>query len=289
MSLRLHAIYLTLADGPFLEASILSVYDHVTGITVGTTYDRDWQGRPAQPEGALVERLRALDAQRKIEVVVLRETNEARARNRLMDLVASPSRVREVPQHDGDMAPDPPDYFLIVDPDELWEAESLERLRAHAASDRGPRYRAGAVRYFRSWNVRVEGLEWSTVLVRSDRRLDHLRNWRVGLARRVAGRVSPRRLRAALVGSEDVPADVAVFHHGSYVGDRARIERKLASFGHAAEVRPRWLTEVWDQWTPDTRDFHPVWPSLFPASVHVATSDLPSPIRSRPWPRGWIE
>jgi hypothetical protein len=49
-----------------------------------------------------------------------------------------------------------PDYFLIVDADEVWEAGDPERLFSHAGTRRGLRYRAGAVRCFRSGDTRIE-------------------------------------------------------------------------------------------------------------------------------------
>jgi hypothetical protein len=288
----LHAVYLSLGDAEFLEASIRSVYDHVAGITVVTTYDRDWKGRIREPDGALDLALSPrLDPAGKIEVAVLRETSEARARSRAMDLAAPGPASRAVRrQHETDHERDTIDYFLVVDPDEIWESASLERLRAFAGEGRAPVYRVGAHRYFRRWTHRIDDLEWSTALVRADVRLTHLRNrpvprWRRGLARLPGW---PARARARLRGFVDVPPDVAVFHHGSYIGPRARIAAKLASFGHADEVRAGWLEDVYDRWTTDSVDFHPVWPRLFPSSTTIPVVQLPREIRSAPWPAEYL-
>ena len=121
-----------------------------------------------------------------------------------------------------------PDYFLIIDADEIYEGAALERLKEYASRHRRPFYRVACVRYFKRWNYRIDGLEWLMALVRSDRRLPYLRLRKVNLVRRAAARVPgvPRGMRAMLRGFDDVPSDVATFHHGSYVGPRRRIEEK---------------------------------------------------------------
>jgi hypothetical protein len=99
----------------------------------------------------------------------------------------------------------------------------------------------------------------------------------------------PSGLRGALRGFEDVPSDVAVFHHGSYVGPRRRIEAKLSSFGHAHEVRPGWLEEVWDGWTLDQRDFNPAYPRLFPRAERIDARALPAEISEHEWPAEYLD
>jgi hypothetical protein len=86
-----------------------------------------------------------------------------------------------------------------------------------------------------------------------------------------------------------VPAHVGVFHHGAYVGPRDRIAQKVSSFSHSDEIPARWLTDVWDRWTPEMRNFHPVEPSAFPGAGAISTADLPSEIRDFPWPSGYLD
>src|SRR6185436_12739632 len=98
-------------------------YDHVGGITVITTHDRDWHGQP-RDAGELVALVlsRQLDPEHKIELAIVNETNEARSRNRAMDLAAPRAtslRVRQ--QHAADGPHETPDYFLIIDADEIYE------------------------------------------------------------------------------------------------------------------------------------------------------------------------
>jgi hypothetical protein len=290
--IRLHAVYLCLGDAEFLEPSIRSIYDDVDAITVITTLDRDWQGHPRRPDNLIEEVLgRTFDPDRKIELIVSNETSEARSRNRVMDWAAPRRRsLRVRRQHDGDAGPPPVDYFLIVDPDEIYDAGGVRRLAEFAGRSRLPVYRAAGVRYFKRWTYRVDGLEWSTVLVRADWRLTYLRNWIPARWRRAVAKlpVLPRRVRDRVRQVGDVPADVAVFHHGSYVGPRQRIADKLASFGHAHEVAPAWLTDVYDPWTPASRNFNPAYPHLYPSARRIAISELPAAVREHAWPAEYL-
>ena len=291
--LRLHAIYAVLDEPALFRASVASIYPHVDGITVITTYDRDWEGRPRDPS-PLVQMVlgRDVDPDRKIELVVANETNEARARNRVMDLAAprrASIRVRRQHRHDEPYAV--PDYFLIIDSDEIYEAGALEGLKEHIAQKRRPLYRVACLRYFKRWNYRIEGLEWMLALVRADQRLPYLRMRPVGLPRRAAAHLPGMTdgLESRLRGWVDIPSDVGLFHHGSYVGPRSRIAAKLASFGHSHEVRGNWLEDVWDRWTPDARDFNPTHPARFPRAQRVTTDALPAETTRQPWPADYIE
>lgn len=283
----IHAIYVALGEVDLLRNSIDSIYAHVAGITIVTTYDRDWLGAPRADDGvADLVLSRSIDPEHKIELLVLNETNEARARNRAMDAAVGRQRRHRVRrQHGADVDRPPIGYFLIVDADEIWESDDLNRLVAHASQDRGAWFRAGAYRYFKRWNYRIAGLEWSTVLVRSDQRFTWLRNRPVARARLLAARAPwPPRISTWLRGYADVPESVAVFHHGSYVGPRERIAQKLKGFGHQHEVRHRWLEDVYDHWDPSSTDFHPVVPERFAATCVIRTDQLPSAVRSGFWP-----
>jgi hypothetical protein len=291
--LSLHAVYTVAGDADLFRASLASVYADVDGVTVVTGHDRDWMGRTRDP-GSLAAWLlgREGDPERKVTLVVLDERNEARTRNRAMDL-AAPRRASLAvePQSPSDRPPRPPDYFLIVDADEIYEGGTLGRLKEHARQRRRPVYRVAARRYFKRWNWRVGGLEWLTVLVRADIRLTWLRNRRIALARRALARLPllPPAARWRVLGSEDVRPEVAVFHHGSYVGPRERIAAKLASFGHAAQVPPDWLERVWDRFHPQLRDFNPVYPARFPSVERIPLEALPTEIRDYPWPPEYLD
>jgi hypothetical protein len=290
--LRVHALYVVLNEVDLFHASIRSVYDLVDGITVITTYDRDWAGRDRKPDALVQEVLdRVDDPDRKIQLIVSNETNEARSRNRVMDFVAPRSRSLAVRrQGDSDREYHSPDYFLIIDADEIYERSDLERLFERASQKRRPMYRVPVVTYLRDWTIRIDHPWWVTSLVRADVRMNDLRSRRVGIVRRVVARGGRRWhwWKTVWLGQEDVPASIAVLHHGSYVGPRDRIEEKLGSFGHAHEVRDGWLVDVWDGWHEEMRNFHPVWPDIFPSATRVAVADLPAEIALHSWPPGYL-
>jgi hypothetical protein len=290
--LRVHALYVALNEHEFFEASVRSIYDHVDRITVITTYDRDWHGRSRQPDQLVPSILaRTDDPDRKIDLIVSSETSEARSRNRAMDY-ANPSRASRKVKRQHLLDADSPavDYFLIVDADEIYEGAALERLYAHVAQHRLPLYKVGLVRYFKRWTHRIDGYEWSTAMIRSDLRFDKLRNRTPNLAQRAFGK-APKvsdDLKSRVRRYEEVDPKVAVFHHGSYVGPRSRIVDKLAAFGHAHELQPNWLENVYDRWTPASRNFHPVVPEWFPSAQEIAVADLPPEIAKHPWPPGYL-
>ncbi|HEY7107535.1 MAG TPA: hypothetical protein VH986_14100 [Acidimicrobiia bacterium] len=292
-SLRLHAIYAVLDDVRLFQASLASIYPFVESITVVTTHDRDWKRVERMPsEIPAVILSRDLDPDRKIDLIVTNETNEARTRNRVMDFAAPRAHSLEVkPQHRGDHALQVPDYFLIVDADEIYEEGAIDRIKGYVARDRLPLYRVPCVRYFKRWNYRIEGFEWAVSLVRADQRLPYLRQRTQPLLRRVASRVPglPASWRDRMRGFADVPPAVGMFHHGSYVGPRSRIAAKVRSFGHADEVAASWLTDVYDRWTPGSRNFNPAFPELFAAARRVDVDTLPREIRDHHWPEDYLE
>jgi hypothetical protein len=290
---RLHAIYAAFEDAQLFAASVRSVYDHVDRITVTTNHDRDWRGAPraASPITALVLS-RELDPERKIDLIVTAETNEARSRNRAMDHAAPrPASWHVRREHARDPEFAPPDWFLVVDEDEVWSGDDLERAKAYVRAGGGPVYRTACERYFKRWNYRVTGLEWLVTFVRADIRLPYLRTRRAALPRRALARVPgmPHRARGALRGFHDIPADVATFHHGSYVGPRERIAAKVQAWGHAGDVTPGWLTDVYDPWTPSARDFNPVYRGSYDAAVEVPVGELPREIAEHPWSAEYLE
>ncbi len=224
-SLRIHAIYAVLDDVPLFRASVASIYEHVDRITVITTHDRDWLGRHREPSALVTTILgRDLDPERKIDLIVSSETNEGACPEPGNGLCVAEARLAPGAQPERVRRPvrGPPDYFLIIDADEIYEAADFQRIVGYIAWDRRPVYRVPCVRYFKRWNYRVDGHEWAFAFVRADWRIEHIRGRRASFPRRVAARLPgvPSGLRARLRGFVDIPAAVGVFHHGSYIGPR---------------------------------------------------------------------
>lgn len=289
--MRVHAIYAVLNDPDLFRASLASIYDHVDGVTVTTGYDRDWQGAAYSEEGIVDAILsREIDPDRKVDLIVGWEPNESRSRNRAMDFADPSNRSRKVlVQHAADRPPPSVDYFWIIDADEIYEAASIERIKSYVAHGRGRYYQVPAVQYFKSWNHRVDGYEWFTAFVRADKRVGSSRNPFPSYPSRLAHRLRVPDLANRLVGLNRIPPEVGIFHHGTYVGPRIRIEAKIRNSSHSHLMRPRWLEDVWDPWRPDCRDFHPVEPTAMPSATTVPSWALPTEITGRSWPDGYFD
>jgi hypothetical protein len=290
-----HAIYLVLNDFTLFPASLRSVYPHITGATVITSHDRDRYGRPVEPDGTVEAVLtRALDPDRKVNVIVCTEGSEAALRNRAMAFAHPPAPAGRIHDREQGLAVmPPPDWFWIVDADEIYDTDDVRRLKAFVREHPAPAYWAGSYSYWRSWNWRIAERSRRVVLLRPGRWFDHLRHPRLSFVARAVRklrhlRLLPGRAETAFIGAQ-VPREVAVFHHGDWVGPRERIEAKLARSGHRDQFIDGWLERVWDQWTPEMRDLHPFEPEMFPLAAHVPTARLPAAIREHPWPDGWLE
>ena len=288
-----HAVYNVLNDEPFFSASLRSVYEFVSGVTVVTRYDRDNYDAEVAP-GGLVDLVlsRRMDPERKINLIVTSEGKEPRARNRAMAFAGRSPRVKS---HSGAPASIPtPDLFWHVDADEVYDPADVVRLLAWVEEHRAPAYRLELLSYFRTWNWRVEEQGSFVALTRPRFRFGHIRDaypsvWVRGWAKLALMGVVSEAQAWRVSGQLLVPPSVAVCHHGSYVGSRERIEAKLARSAHKSERVDGWLERVWDAWTPEMRDLHPTRPDRFPVASHVPTAELPPAIRDHRWPEGWIE
>ncbi len=290
-----HAIYRILNDGEFLEASIRSIYPHITGATIITSYDRDNWNRAVEPDGTFVRLLtREFDPERKINLIVTAETNEPMLRNLAMANALPPRGARRAHTAAGAAFVARPDYFWIVDADEIWDDQNVARLKEYIRTHRAQAYLVHAWSYFRSWNWQIEERGWYVSVVRPGFWFGHIRQWRMGFRVRLGLKIAslrflPQPLGYRILRANVVPPGVARFHHGSYIGDRGRIAAKLASSPHREDMISAWLERVWDGWGPGLRNFHPLDPERFPVATHVPTSDLPGVITGAPWPPGWLE
>ena len=293
---RLHAIYLVLNERPMFEASLRSVYPHVDGVTVVTSYDHDRYDVPVTPDDTVPRLLdRDLDADRKVNVLVAAEGTEASLRNRAMAFVCPPGRSQRRTGRDPSVDRiGRPDAFLIVDADEIWPATALDKLRRWLPDHPAAAHRVQRDDHWRSWNWRIEGDTPALALVRPGTWFADLRHVHHDPRQRLLRRLQQRGrvdadLAGRLGGVVDVPVDVARFLHGSWLGDRERVAAKLATSGHRDQVGARWLADVWDAWTPESRDLHPFDPPMFRRAVHVPTAALPEEVTRIEWPEGWIE
>lgn len=291
--LSIHAVFFALNETSFFTAALSSVYEAISGATVITSYDRDRYGNHVEPEG-LVELIlsRAIDPERKVNLIVTNEGSEPQARNRAM---AYARHLSPTVTLDGEPPGlQPPDLFWHIDSDEVYDPADIAGLLAWIDAHPAKAYRMELLTYFRTWNWRIDEQGSFTALTRPDFCFGDIRNpypniWTRAWAKAAQLGWVPDSYAWHRTGAVMVPPEVAVCHHGSYVGSRQRVADKVARSSHISEMSAGWMDRVWDRWTPELRDFHPTVPTRFPAAVHVATAELPPAIRDGVWPDGWIE
>jgi hypothetical protein len=276
--MRLAAVLLLFREEAFVEACVRAIYPAVDSICCATRHDRNLEGRALEPDGTIPRLLAVDDPQDKLRLVVTR------------GLDAWPGRDAAARLRNAAMALDPlADYYLIVDSDEIWPLDVLRACWEEVQRTQWAGYRISSRTYFRQWNYRIvepgHGYRPFVFLRRGfqfeeDRQInwhgpartgEYLRTWR-----------KPKTVY--------FPPD-RVLHHGSCVGDDARIRTKLQNYSHAAGVDPGWYERVWKNFHPGIRHFHYFAdrPHLYESLVAVPTADLPAEITRCAWPKGWIE
>ncbi len=292
--LRLFAIYVTLTDEPFIEASLESVYPFAAKIFVLTARDKTWDGTPVDPDGTLERVLEFPDPENKICCVKMWCPDEALARNWLMH-AASHRLDYYLEPHAHDIRSiegwlEPPDYFWIVDGDEIYDPASVPRILEYVRAHNARYFKVHAYVYFKTWNYRIPEPQPFTAFVRPGTFLAYARDPHMPKLLSYAHLI-PRvgfGVANVLSGRRIVPPEVGVFHHPAYVATTERIARKLAHSAHRDRVMQRWIEEVWSKWTPSSRNFHPTEPGVFPRAEYVPTEELPEIIRRRKWPEGFV-
>jgi hypothetical protein len=295
-SLRVFAIYVVLNDAPFIEASLESVYPFAERIHVLTAHDKTWDGTVVEPDGTLDKVLAFPDPEGKIAVTRMWCPEDSLARNWLMaSYVQTGRRAGRVKPHA--VAKETiedwrrvPDFFWIVDGDEIYDPETVPRIFDYIARSRASWINVWAHVYFKTWNYRVSKLEAFTAFLRPGRYLESVRNPRVRKPIGYVGRIPlvGRTLMTKMLRMEVVPPQVGVFHHPAYVGPTERIAAKIAHTPHRDFLVSDWLERVWEPWTPESKNFHPTHPEAFPSAEYVPEEELPEIVRKRRWPEGYM-
>ena len=276
--MRLTAIMLLFKEQSFIEASIRAIYPLVDSICCATQRDRNYVGDAIEPDHSIETLLNIPDPENKIRLVVQRD-------------------LRDVPGHESEarlrnaaMALDPKaDYYLIIDSDEIWTASVLQEAWEYVRKTQWAGYRVSSHTYFRAWNYRIvepgDGYR-PFVFLRRGFQFHHHRTieWR-GPARWKEYLRKGRKPKTVYL-----PPHLRL-HHGSCVGDDARILTKLKNYGHADQIDPTWFDRVWKNFHPGIRNIHyyPNQGHLYESLITIPTAELPEEVKRCSWPEGWIE
>lgn len=279
--MRIHCIMLALNEQVFIKPQLSLLYKFCSGISVITQYDRDWYNQPVVPDSTLELVTSFPDPERKIHLVLRRFPDEAAARNSEMLAVSSKPH-RRIMSHGSSEADirafhDVPDYFFIVDADEIYDDESLPRIIDYLSAHKPRGMRIHGYNYVRSWNHRVPrevvrfchfGFLRRGVLFKMRRTV----TWNESRFAKLLAIARLPDVSARLWGFLECPPDIGMFHHGCWLGDSDRLTGKARRSSHQEINKPSYLDEV----------------SALP-SEYINTADLPRAIRDADWPIGYLD
>jgi hypothetical protein len=300
--MRITAIIVALNEAPFIATAVAAIYPFVDRIFIQTGYDRSWNNQRVEPDGTVDEVLALPDPDGKISLLIRRIPDEALARNLLMrmDGYDLNHRHNNTVGMQAEVASfcEAADYFWVLDGDEIYDPRSIGALLGHLKATEPNVLLVRGINYFRSWNYVVDpsdnffqpGFLKPGILFRENRNLDSSRYWRLlfnKYTRRLGADGLEPRVRA-LTGIQRAPENVAVFHHAAYVGDDARMLKKIRLSVHHGEMLSTWFEDIWQKWTPTMRNIHPTVPSTFAGVKYVPTPELPPIIRDAKWPDGFV-
>jgi len=279
--MRIHAIVLALNEEPFIKNQLQVLYPFCSGISVLTQYDRDWYGKSVIPDRTLELVANFPDPQGKLHLVLRRWRDQAAALNSEMGALSCRPACRVsghgTPLHQIRQFHSVPHYFWIVDADEIYDPATIPDLLALLEQRRPRGMRVHGYNYLKSWNRRVpmETVRFCQFgFVRPGITFTTIRQvtWNESRLQKLLRILRLPDFSASVFGFIECPKEVAVFHHGSWLGDRERLRAKAAKSAHT------WINS----------DDYPESLGGYPFQF-VPTSSLPSSIRDVNWPIGYLE
>jgi hypothetical protein len=281
MALHLHAIVLALNEELFIENCLKTLYPFCQGISVLTQYDRDWYGKKVSPDQTADKVLDYPDPQGKIHLVMRRYPDEAAARNSEMKaLVARPDR--GIMSHGSPMDRirsfhAEPDYFWIVDADEIYDTTTLPAILDRLERRRPRGMRVHGLNHLRTWNRQVpfEVVPFAHFgFLRPGINFECRRtvSWNESRLAKAFRMLRLPDFSARAFGFETCPREVGFFYHGCWLGGRQRLAAKVAKSSHG------------DTNNSEYRSMVEAYPTRF-----VPRESLPLNIREGAWMPGLIE
>lgn len=277
--MRIHAICIALNEQDFITELLKSMYPFCSGISVITQYDRDYYNKPVIPDNTVQYALDFPDPEGKIHVVTRRYNDETASRNHeMMSILSDASKgikPHAVPLSAVKRFFEPPDYFLIVDADEIYDVETFPAIADHLAKKKPRGMRVSAYEYGFNWNLRVPPDVWihhqfgfvKAGVMFEERRVISWNEYRI---KKVLGMFRMnQKYSNSVLGYIDCPNEVGMFHHGAYVRrDKQKIIEKMSKHSHAENHDPAFLEKILKQ----KYEFIPI-------------EQLPKNIREGNWPK----
>jgi hypothetical protein len=276
----IHAIILALNEEPFIKVQLDTIYPFCNRISIITQYDRDWYGQMLTPDATVSIILNYPDPDGKINLVIRRLPDEAAARNMEM-LSFNRKSFIGVKSHGASLAEindfhSPPDYFWIIDSDEIYDSDTLPAIIDYLVDKRPRGMRMTGYNYLRNWNRRVprEIIDFTHFgflkpgLLFEQRRVI---SWNESRLSKLLKMLRLPDISSKLFGFITCPEEVGVFHHGCWLGGNDRIRSKFNKSSHVESKR----------WEPSSVD------ECY--SQFIPTEDLPVNIKVGQWPKNFFD
>lgn len=239
----------------YVTYAIRGMYDFADVIAVSVDTGTGWSEEHEEPDRTLELVKSFPDPENKIRILVGEWPTETDQRNANLDMVR-----------------DSVDYYMIVDPDEIYTRDGLARLKKYISWR--PFIGQFRMRFNTYWKIRPfckidppEPLKAYTITrVRPQTRF-------VGLRR------SSERWKCA------IPRNVVVCHHFSYARPAEKVLRKIRSFSHRDDLVPNWYENVWLRWDDNhsLEDLHPMHPAEYKRAIPVDMNTLPEVMADHPF------
>lgn len=278
--MKIHAICLALNEQSFITECIRPLYDVCSGISVITQYDRDYYGNQLEPDTTVQQVLNYPDPAGKIHLVARRYKDETVARNHeMLSLMTKPThwvKSHGVPMQEIQAFHTAPDYFLIVDADEIFDVNTVGNIVDYLATRKPRGMKVTAHQYLFTWNQRISldvirhhhfGFVKAGVLFQIRRVVD-LNEYRL---RNIFGKLGLPDWSDRMLGFIDCPMEVGMFHHGSYLGGPERLKAKFAKHSHQEVNNIEYINSI----------------AKIPY-FHISTEELPENIQNGSWPENFF-
>ena len=281
--MNIHAIIIALNEEDFITEAIRPIYNHCSGISVVTQYDRDYYGKPVKPDATVEKVLSYPDPEGKIHLVVRRYNDETASRNHeMMSVMCDASKgilthgtaaeqIRKFHKK--------PDYFLICDADEVYDINTFPAIVAYLEKKKPRGMKVSAYNYYYTWNRRMPREEYvhhhfgfiKAGLMFEQRRV---LNWNESRLNKFFANIGfKKNIGSWLFNYIDCPWEVGMLHHAGYIRrNMEKMKEKMSKHSHLEAHPDSFLESNLNLKFPFTR-----------------TELLPENIRNGNWPPNFFE
>jgi len=280
--MRIHAIIIALNEEDFITETIRPLYNHCSGISIITQYDRDYYSKPVEPDNTLSCVLNYPDPEGKIHLVVRRYNDETASRNHEMNaLLFDASKRIQTHGVDKNLVAtfhQAPDYFLICDADEIYDADTLPQIIEYLKKKKPRAMRVSGYNYYLNWNLREPREKYvhnHFGFVKAGLFFEQRRvlNWNESRLNKLGAYLRYPNIGSRIYGFIDCPWEVGMMHHGGYVRrDKKKMLEKLSKHSHIENQSTELLETIYSR-----------------SLDYIETSALPINIQLGKWPGSFFE